>query len=103
MIFETLHWIKNGIWDSISDRVTMGGVSVSYISSAMLLNMNFDLSLWVAGAGSLTAISGVAKNSLESYKTYLAIKNDKIKAEKMIKDLDKEESEDFDKNNGSNI
>ena len=90
MIFETLHWIKNGIWDSISDRVTMGGVSVSYISSAMLLNMNFDLSLWVAGAGILTAISGVAKNSLESYKTYLTIKNDKVKAEKMIKEHDEE-------------
>ena len=103
MIFETLHWIKNGIWDSISDRVTMGGVGVSYLSSAMLLNMNFDLSLLVAGAGILTALSGVAKNSLESYRTYLSIKKDKVQADKMIKELDKEESEDSDKDNGSNI
>ena len=100
MNFDTLHWISEGFIRSAHDRFNLNSLSLTYISSAMLFNMNFDLSVVIAVLGGLGGASAVVKNSLESYKTYLSIKKDKLQAEKMMKDLDDDKEPD---DSGANI
>ena len=100
MNFDTLHWIHEGMFRTVQDRFEMGSLSLTYLSSAMLFNMNFDLSLTVAVIGAFSGAVSIAKNGLDAFRTYLAIKKDKLQAEKMMKDLDDDKEPD---DSGANI
>ena len=77
---DILHFIKIGLWDAIHDRITVTGVSTSYLGASLLFNVNFDWSIVVGALGGLAAIASTIKHSIDAYRSWVALKKEKKEA-----------------------
>lgn len=91
-IYELMYCIKVGIWDALHDKLTVTGVSTSYLSASLLFNVNFDWSVFVGILGALAAVSSAVKHTIDAVRSWNALKKERAELlkEQVEEQLEKE-------------